>query len=399
MLAIYLSPIYILLNLYIIRWLIWWMSACSRHFKKKWVRAAVIVIYAFFALSLLTGFLLPVGKAQRFMKLIGNYWLGVLLYVILTVIIADIIRMILLRIPRIDKRKLRSRRTFVTAGTCCIVLIAAVSLGGAANARVVRTTRYDVTVDKAAGGLDSLNIVLAADLHLGYNIGCRQMERMVRKINAEDPDLVVFAGDIFDNEYEALDDPDRLISIFRGIKSRYGVYACYGNHDIEEKILAGFTFHKKGEKKVSDVRMDEFLEKAGIRLLRDEGTLIDDSFYVYGRPDRERPGRGISVRKTPEEITADMDRSKPILVIDHQPKELQELADAGVDLDLCGHTHDGQMFPGNLTIGLMWENACGYLQKDRMHNIVTSGVGLFGPNMRVGTIAEVCQITVHFNEN
>ncbi len=195
------------------------------------------------------------------MKLIGNYWLGVLLYVILTVIIADIIRMILLRIPRIDKRKLRSRRTFVTAGTCCIVLIAAVSLGGAANARVVRTTRYDVTVDKAAGGLDSLNIVLAADLHLGYNIGCRQMERMVRKINAEDPDLVVFAGDIFDNEYEALDDPERLISIFRGIKSRYGVYACYGNHDIEEKILAGFTFHKKGEKKVSDVRMDEFLEK------------------------------------------------------------------------------------------------------------------------------------------
>ncbi len=89
--------------------------------------------------------------------------------------------------------------------------------------------------------------------------------------------------------------------------------------------------------------------------MRDEGTLIDDSFYVYGRPDRERPGRGISVRKTPEEITADMDRSKPILVIDHQPKELQELADAGVDLDLCGHTHDGQMFPGNLTIGLMWE--------------------------------------------
>ena len=65
---------------------------------------------------------------------------------------------------------------------------------GAANARVVRTTRYDVTVDKAAGGLDSLNIVLAADLHLGYNIGCRQMERMVRKINAEDPGPCGFRG-------------------------------------------------------------------------------------------------------------------------------------------------------------------------------------------------------------
>ena len=83
-------------------------------------------------------------------------------------------------------------------------------------------------------------------------------------------------------------------------------------------------------------------------------------------------------------------------MIDHQPKELQELADAGVDLDLCGHTHDGQMFPGNLTVRLMWENACGYLKKDDMHNIVTSGVGVFGPDMRVGTIAEICSVTVKF---
>ena len=75
------------------------------------------------------------------------------------------------------------------------------------------------------------------------------------------------------------------------------------------------------------------------------------------------------------------------------------LADAGVDIDLCGHTHDGQMFPGNLTIKLMWENACGYLQKGKMHNIVTSGVGLFGPNMRVGTKAEICPITIHFAKN
>ena len=181
----------------------------------------------------------------------------------------------------------------------------------------------------------------------------------------------------------------------RGIRSKYGVYACYGNHDIEEPVLAGFTF-RQGEKKESDPRMDAFLKEANITLLHDEGTLIDGKFYLYGRPDAHRPGRGVEVRKTPGEITAEMDKSKPIIVLDHQPKELQALADAGVDLDLCGHTHDGQMFPGNLTIKLMWENACGYLQKGKMHNIVTSGVGLFGPNMRVGTKAEICPITVHF---
>ena len=199
-------------------------------------------------------------------------------------------------------------------------------------------------------------MVLIADLHLGYNIGCRQMEQLVEKINAQDPDLVVVAGDIFDNEYEALEDPDRLAEMLRGIQSIYGVYACYGNHDILEKILAGFTFGGK-EKKESSVKMDEFLEKAGITLLRDEYVLIDDSFYLYGRPDYERPGRGIDERKSAQEITADMDLSLPVLVIDHEPGELQELADAGVDADLCGHTHDGQLFPGNLTIKLMWENA------------------------------------------
>lgn len=91
-----------------------------------------------------------------------------------------------------------------------------------------------------------------------------------------------------------------------------------------------------------------------------------------------------------------MDLSKPVLVIDHRPRELQELADAGVDLDLCGHTHDGQMFPGKLLTDRIWENPCGHLKKGEMHNIVTSGVGLFGPKMRVGTKSEICSINIKF---
>ena len=237
---------------------------------------------------------------------------------------------------------------------------------------------------------------MVADLHLGYSIGTWHMEQMVERVNTLEPDLIVIAGDIFDNEYEALENPEELIKILSGMKSRYGVYACYGNHDIEEKILAGFTFSGKNEK-MSDPRMDEFLEKAGIRLLADEEVLIDDSFYLYGRPDYERPGRGIAVRKSPEEITDGMDKNLPILMIDHEPRELQELADAGVDVDLCGHTHDGQMFPGNFTIHFFWENPCGYLQKGNIHNIVTSGIGVFGPYMRVGTKSEICDISINFN--
>ncbi len=397
MIAVYLLPLYILVNLYVFRWGIRYMSACSRLFKKHWIRAGIAIVYILVASSMGIGFLLKPSMPERFFKGLGNYWLGVSLYMILTIVIVDIGRMILKRMKWVNQEKLSSRKTFVLTGTCCIVLIAAVSIYGIFHARNVQVTPYEVTVEKVCAGRNELNIVLVADLHLGYNIGTWQMQQMVKKINAQKPDLVCIAGDIFDNEYEALDDPERLIEIFKGIKSHYGVYACYGNHDIQEKLLAGFTFSKE-QKKVSDSRMDAFLEEAGIQLLQDETVLIDDAFYLIGRPDYAKPGRGITERKTPRELTEELDLSKPVIVMDHEPKELQELSDAGVDLDLCGHTHDGQLFPGNITTALTWENSCGYLRKGSMHNIVTSGVGLFGPNMRVGTKAEICTIRVRFQK-
>ncbi len=395
MLAILLSPLYVLVNAYIIRWIIRWLSTCRHEFRRFRSRLIVSMVYLFFASAMGVGFFLPSGGVKRFFVKIGNYWLGVLLYTILVVGAADVIHVLLKRSKKINQEKLRSFKVFVVSGLICAIGIAVLSIWGMVNAGNIRTTKYEAVIDKKAGNLKQMKVVMAADLHMGYNIGCEHIQKMVEKINAQEPDLVVFAGDIFDNEYEALEDPKKLIEILQGIKSKYGVYACYGNHDIKEKILAGFTFGGS-QKKESDIRMDEFLKEAGITLLRDEAVLIGDSVYLYGRPDRHRPGRDIKTRKTPEEITAGMDLSKPVFVIDHQPKELQELADAGVDLDLCGHTHDGQVWPGNLTIRLMWENACGYLKKGDMHNIVTSGVGIFGPNMRVGTIAEICSVTVKF---
>lgn len=397
MLAVLLSPIYVLVQVYIVRWLIRWLSTCRKEFRRFRSRLIISAVYIFFASAMGVGFFLPSGPIKRFFVKIGNYWLGILLHTILVVGAADILHIILKRSKKIDQEKLRSFRVFIISGILCAIGIAALSIWGIMNAGNIHTTRYETVIAKNAGGIKKMKVVLAADLHMGYSIGCDQIHKMVEKINAEEPDLVIFAGDIFDNEYDALEDPEELISIMKGIKSKYGVYACYGNHDIKEKILAGFTFDER-KRKESDVRMDEFLERAGITLLRDESVMVADSIYLYGRPDRQRPGRGIQTRKTPEEITSDMDLSKPVFVIDHQPKELKELADAGVDLDLCGHTHDGQMFPGNLTVRMMWENACGYKKKGDMHNIVTSGVGIFGPNMRVGTIAEICSIDVVFEK-
>lgn len=432
MTAIFLAPVYILVNVYIFWRVTGWLKVGFPALQTRGGVLASAAVYSFFALSFLIAFLMPPQAAAcRVMKQIGNYWLGVLLYMILIIVVADVVRLVLLHILHIDREKLCTPRVRRIVGRACMALILAVSVLGVVNAGIVRTTPYEITVNKQAGRIDSLKVVLAADLHLGYNIGVRQMQKMVEKINEQDADLVVFAGDIFDNEWEAVEKPDEIAEILRGIRSKYGVYACYGNHDVEEPILAGFTFGGS-ESKQSSTEMDAFLEQANIRLLQDEGVLIDGSFYLYGRPDAQRPGAaavgaaagaeanegtaqatsaqtvsgqspqnqtaGASeyTRLTPAEITQGMDKSKPILVIDHQPRELAELAAAGVDVDLCGHTHDGQMFPANIIVKLTWKNSYGYLKEGQMHNIVTSGVGLFGPNMRVGTKAEICPIAIRF---
>ena len=357
MLAVYLSPIYIIANSYLLIRLHRWLGTCNPLFRKTGICVAISLAYVFLVASLLIAFFLPIGPARRIMKLISNYWLGILLYLILAVLMADAICFLLFLIT---KRRLKCRTA--AAGGICAMGVLVLSAWGAYNARIIQVTPYEITVNKDGGRLENLNVVLAADLHLGYNIGTAHMMQMVDKINEQNADLVVFAGDIFDNEYEALDDPEELIAVLQKIQSKHGVYACYGNHDVEEKILAGFTFGGN-KKKESSIQMDEFLERAGIHLLQDEAVLIDDSFYLYGRPDAQRPGRGINMRKTAAELMGELDTEKPVIVIDHEPKELQELADAGVDIDLCGHTHDGQMFPANLITALMWENSYGYLKK------------------------------------
>jgi len=390
MLAVYLSPVYLLANIYLLLRIQGWLGTCSPLFRKKEMRAATCAVYVFLAVSILVAFFLPAGPGRRMMKLISNYWLGMLLYLLLSVLTMDMTALLHFLITR-----RRVQRRGVMIGGICAFAVLGICVWGIRNARTIHVTPYEITVNKDGGKLESLDIILVADLHLGYSIGAGHMTQMVDRINEQHADLVVIAGDIFDNEYEALEHPEGIIAILRNIRSKYGVYACYGNHDVEEKILAGFTF-AGDKKKESSLQMDAFLEQAGIHLLKDEAVLIDGSFYLYGRPDAQRPGRGISKRKTAAELMEELDTEKPIFVIDHEPKELKELSDAGVDVDLCGHTHNGQMFPANLIMALMWENSYGYLKKDSMHIIVTSGVGVFGPNMRIGTVAEICPIRVHF---
>lgn len=400
MIAIYLSPIYLLLNLYILRWAYLWMGTCHSILRTLGFRLIFAVIYVLLSTSLLTGFLIKNPKSlHRILKITGNYFLGIFLYTLVIILLADFGR-ILLKYA-FHASWIHSRTAFTVAGAICALLILLLSACGIFHAKYIKTTSYDVIINKTIPERTSMKIVLLADTHFGYNAGVLHARELVRKINKQKPDLVCIAGDIFDNEYDAIRNPEKLEKTLRGIKSTYGVYACWGNHDLNEEILAGFTFkHKDGDlSNIKDLRMKKFLEDSNIHILEDESVLINNQFYVIGRKDASLTEKIHETRKAPAQLTEKLDRDKPIIMIDHQPKELQELADAGVDLDLCGHTHDGQTFPGNFTIKLMWENPCGLLIKDNMTNITTSGAGVWGPAMRIGTDSEICSINIQLKNS
>ena len=400
MIAIYLSPIYLLLNLYILRWAYLWMGTCHSILRTLGFRLIFAVIYVLLSTSLLTGFLIKNPKSlHRMLKITGNYFLGIFLYTLVIILLADFGRILLKYV--FHASWIHSRTAFTVAGAICALLILLLSACGIFHAKYIKTTSYDVIINKTIPERTSMKVVLLADTHFGYNVGVLHARELVRKINKQKPDLVCIAGDIFDNEYDAIRNPEKLEKTLRGIKSTYGVYACWGNHDLNEEILAGFTFkHKDGDlSDIKDPHMKKFLEDSNIHILEDESVLINDQFYVIGRKDASLTEKIDETRKAPAQLTEKLDRDKPIIMIDHQPKELQELADAGVDLDLCGHTHNGQTFPGNFTIKLMWENPCGLLIKDNMTNITTSGAGVWGPAMRIGTDSEICSINIQLKNS
>lgn len=398
MISVFFTPIYALLLIYIIKRTLQWIGACISPLKAKWFTIVFSTVIVLLAVSPVIAFFMPdIGAMTRIVRRTSTYSLGVLLYTVMFLAFVDILTFILKKTKFISKKVAKSKKAFIILGVCIVFAVSGMSIYGRINAANIKTKSYDITINKACSGHDNMTIALVADLHLGYSIGLEMMEDMVDKINAMDADIVVIAGDIFDNDYNAIYQPEKIIECLKRIESKYGVYACYGNHDVEENTLAGFTF-KSIYAPTSGNEMYSFLEKAGIKLLQDESVLIDNSFYLTGRIDYSKPGRE-EQRKTPNQLLYNLDKSKPIIVIDHQPRELSELAQAGADLDLSGHTHDGQMFPGNLIINFFWENACGKMQKDNMTSIVTSGVGLFGPNMRTFTDSEVVKLNVKFKSS
>lgn len=353
-------------------------------------------VYSAFALGMPLGYILPEGALRKAIMRVSFGFYGIFIYLFSAYVIIEVL-------ARLSKRFHRTERLTARTGNPKLVFGGVVWFGiiltcilGIHHASELTVKHYDADVAKDGGGRDSLRVVLIADTHLGYSVGAERIAAMVEKVNAQEADIILFAGDIFDNTVDGIDDPEAVKASLRRLKSRLGVYACWGNHDVAERLFSGFST-KKLENTQRSEQMEQFVRESGIIMLEDEARLVDGSFYVIGRKDYENAGDGTHERKSMEELMAGLDTTKLVIALEHEPRFLRRNADAGVDVMLCGHTHDGQFFPLNIAIRTAWENPAGLKKVGDMTSIVTSGVGVYGPDMRIGTDADISVVDIHFN--
>ncbi|MCL2070262.1 MAG: metallophosphoesterase [Treponema sp.] len=287
------------------------------------------------------------------------------------------------------------------AGTgIALFLVIFTMVYGIFHARNVRTVHYQVGIDKEAAALaeNGLRIALLSDLHIGQSVGRKWVLSIVDAINKSGPDIILFAGDIFDGGLNEIKDPEGVKEELRRLKAPLGVYASLGNHDVDR--LAFNVMASTGG-------IAAFLQEAGIVTLQDELELVADGFYLVGRRDtspiggsRTETGEPRPDRKSAAELTSGLDKSRPIIFLDHQPIDFPAMEAAGADLILSGHSHKGQFFPGNVITARLFKKAgavhYGHWQGQSAQGVVTSGAAVWGPPVRIGTNSEVVVIDILF---
>ena len=327
-----------------------------------WGKAAAVTIYVLSFLALFLhysqGDRMPLWLATS-TYVLGTSWMIFFAYALIIFVLLALSRLLGLVPAAFVKDSV--------AGSCTVLgLLVVILVCGHVHYGHKYREELDIRTDKPLER--PLKIVLASDLHAGYHIRAKELGHLVDLINAEQPDMVLFAGDILDGSLRPVRE-GRYAEVFRRIGAP--VYACPGNHEY----IAG----RAGAESV--------FADAGIRLLRDE-ALSACGIRLVGRDDRAARGRApLSQLAPPDSLFT--------LVLDHQPFHLEEAEAAGVDFQFSGHTHHGQIWPGNWITDAMYEKAYGAHQRGSTRYYVTSGLGLWGGRFRIGTRSEYLVLTLH----
>jgi predicted MPP superfamily phosphohydrolase len=370
--------LYALINYYIIR------RGLSVLPQDSSLRMWLIFGVSFLAVAFLAGrFLERVSVNWISSTLIwaGSFWLGIMVYLLLQLVLIDLVRllnMIFGFLPAFsDPEKVRN-----IIGITVISITVIIVLAGHINTWFPVVRKLELKVNKEGGNLNNLHIVAFSDVHLGTTIEKRHLCIIVDKVNALKPDVILIPGDIIDEDIAPVIH-NNVGEILTQLKAKYGVFAVTGNHEY----IGGVTASKK------------YLASHGVELLNDTTQLINNSFYLVGREDLTIKQFTNGKRKELSEIMQGIDHSKPVILMDHQPFNLQAAEQNGVDLQLSGHTHHGQLWPFQIITKMIYELSWGYKKKGDTHYYVSGGVGGWGPPIRTVNRPEIISIKLQFAQD
>ena len=365
---VFVITIFLVINSYVI--VRGWQALSSTPLYRTIYLSVILFLFLSLVGSMIFGYVLPPRLAKA-LSFIGFTYIVIFIYLFVSFFIVDIVRIVdfYLHLFPAGMAAFRMWAMVITLSATAIALVI-----GNYNFNHPKIVTLNLKSEKPFQNKE-IKIVAASDIHLGISIDKKKLKRYVDLINEQKPDLVLLAGDVSDRLMAPII-RQNMDEEFRAIKAPMGVYAINGNHEHYAEAADATA---------------KYLQKAGVIVLRDEVEMIDSSFYIVGREDRTN-----SKRKSLAQIMNGLNKNKPVILMDHQPYHLEEAEQNNVDFQISGHTHNGQFFPGNLFVKWMYELAYGYLKKGKTHIYVSSGLGLWGPQYRIGTQSELVVINFKF---
>ncbi len=348
-----------------------------------WVHSGVISPTFFLVIFLSLVFSYPMGRwiHHRWPNLLsagifflGSWYLGAMVYLLFGILVQDILNIFLAITPLPQLSVTVNRWLFYAL----LIITLWVTFYGFWNAQRYFIRELSISLPlPPSGKAQTLCVVVVSDLHLGTVIRPGKLTEIVATINQFKPELILIAGDILD---ENLPKAwwSRFLEPLRQLQAPLGVLAVSGNHEHFIGIDAA----------------RQAITHVGIRLLEDEVVVLKDTLAIIGRQDasaayfqKTRLPLSSLLKATPPQL--------PVIVLDHQPRQLQEAQQAGVHLQISGHTHDGQFWPFTWVTRKVWPLSYGYRQIGNTHFYVTSGIGVWGPPLRLGSRAELVVLQLH----
>ncbi len=356
------------------------MTGLTRHLATGTAVGLALLVVA----TVSVGRMIP--RLGRVLAWPGFIWMGAMLFLMVALLGADLVRLLATLASRLGAANAfdGSRRVF----TARVLAGAALASVGGVTAAAIRATRgqiavkrVEVALQRLPPSLDGTRIVQMCDMHVGGLLGRQFVERVVRTANALTPDLIAVVGDLVDGTIEQL---RPALAPLANLRARHGVFFVTGNHEY---------YSRSGAR----AWMDE-IDRMGLRVLRNQRVAIGseaEGFDLAGVPDH---GAARFPEDGPAEdiagALAGRDPSRAVVLLAHQPISIHRAASLGVDLQLSGHTHGGQIWPWGLLVRLQQPFIRGLHRVGESQIYVSCGTGFWGPPMRLGAPAEITEIVL-----